>query len=205
MPPVISPHHSQEIYDVAVIGGGPAGMMAAGRAAERGLKVILLEKNKTLGKKLLITGGGRCNVTNAEFDTRTLLSKFKENDKFLFSAFSQWSVKESLDFFNSRERLSAGIHVTKIHVFFLNLFFKPRIIRACHCCRSRSRTDLQAPFGRRSIRLNFNPLSRKSFCRFVRNIVRDRLQGCLTIRQRALADVHNSRNFRHPVSNSSCS
>lgn len=102
MPPVISPHHSQEIYDVAVIGGGPAGMMAAGRAAERGLKVILLEKNKTLGKKLLITGGGRCNVTNAEFDTRTLLSKFKENDKFLFSAFSQWSVKESLDFFNSR-------------------------------------------------------------------------------------------------------
>lgn len=88
------------IWDVAVIGGGPSGMMAAGRAAELGAKVILLEKNKTLGKKLLITGGGRCNVTNAEFDTRTFLSKFKKNDQFLFSAFAQYGVKESLDFFH---------------------------------------------------------------------------------------------------------
>jgi predicted Rossmann fold flavoprotein len=92
---------SAEIYDVAVIGGGPAGMMGAGRAAERGLKVILVEKNESLGKKLLITGGGRCNVTNAEFDDRTLLAKFKDNDKFLFSAFSQHSVKETLEFFHS--------------------------------------------------------------------------------------------------------
>jgi predicted Rossmann fold flavoprotein len=93
---------SDVIYDVAVIGGGPAGMMAAGRAAERGLKVVLLEKNPGLGKKLLITGGGRCNVTNAEYDDRVLLSKFKEADKFLFSAFSQHSVKESLEFFHTR-------------------------------------------------------------------------------------------------------
>lgn len=90
------------IYDLAVIGGGPAGMMAAGRAAERGLKVILLEKNDTLGKKLLITGGGRCNVTNAEMDTRTLLAKFKDSDKYLFSTFAQHGVRESLDFFHSR-------------------------------------------------------------------------------------------------------
>jgi len=88
-------------YDVAVIGGGPAGMMAAGRAAERGLSVILLEKNDSLGKKLLITGGGRCNVTNAEFNNRTLLAKFKDSDKFLFSAFSQHSVAETLKFFHS--------------------------------------------------------------------------------------------------------
>lgn len=88
------------LWDVVVIGGGPAGMMAAGRAAELGAQVLLIEKNDTLGKKLLITGGGRCNVTNAEFNTRTLLSKFKENDKFLFSAFSQWSVQETLDFFH---------------------------------------------------------------------------------------------------------
>ncbi len=88
-------------YDLAVIGGGPAGMMAAGRAAERGLKVILLEKNSALGKKLLISGGGRCNVTNAEFDNRALLAKFKESGKFLFSAFAQHSVKESLDFFHA--------------------------------------------------------------------------------------------------------
>ncbi len=90
------------IWDVAVIGGGPAGMMAAGRAAELGKKVILIEKNKKLGEKLLITGGGRCNVTNAELDTRTLLAKFKDAEQFLFSAFSQWNVQETLDFFNTR-------------------------------------------------------------------------------------------------------
>ena len=91
-----------EHYEVAVIGGGPSGIMAAGRAAELGAKVILLEKNKTLGKKLLITGGGRCNVTNAEFDDRKLLERLKGDGKFLFSAFSQWSVKETLDFFHNR-------------------------------------------------------------------------------------------------------
>lgn len=96
-------NESNTIYDVAVIGGGPAGMMAAGRAAERGLKVILIEKNDSLGKKLLITGGGRCNITNAEFDERVFLSKFKENDKFLFSAFSKFNVQQSLDFFNTRK------------------------------------------------------------------------------------------------------
>ncbi len=87
-------------WDVIVVGGGPAGMMAAGTAAKRGAKVILLEKNDTLGKKLLITGGGRCNVMNSEFDNRKFLAKFKNDGKFLFSAFSQWSVKETLDFFH---------------------------------------------------------------------------------------------------------
>ena len=89
------------LWDVVVVGGGPSGMMAAGIAAEKGAAVVVLEKNETLGKKLLITGGGRCNVTNSEFDNRKLLEKFKENSKFLFSAFSQWSVKETLDFFHS--------------------------------------------------------------------------------------------------------
>jgi predicted Rossmann fold flavoprotein len=91
-----------EIWDVIVIGGGPAGMMSAIRASERGGRVLLIEKNDILGKKLLITGGGRCNVTNAELDNRKLLSKFKDSDKYLFSAFSKWSVKNTLDFFNSR-------------------------------------------------------------------------------------------------------
>src|SRR5438105_3379946 len=91
------------IWDVVVIGGGPSGMMAAGRAAERGLRVLLIEKNTTLGKKLLITGGGRCNVTNAEFDVRKFLSKFKKNDKFLFSAFSQLNVEQTLEFFHRRQ------------------------------------------------------------------------------------------------------
>ncbi len=93
---------SEELWDVAVIGGGPAGMMAAGRAAEMGARVILLEKNTGLGKKLLITGGGRCNVTNAEFDNRVLLAKFKESGKFLFSPFSEFAVQDTLDFFHTR-------------------------------------------------------------------------------------------------------
>ncbi len=93
---------SASTWDVVVIGGGAAGMMAAGRAAELGARVILLEKNESLGKKLLITGGGRCNVTNAELDTRKFLAKFTESGKFLHSPFSQWSVQESLDFFHSR-------------------------------------------------------------------------------------------------------
>ena len=94
------------MWDVAVVGGGPAGMMAAGRAAELGARVILLEKNDSLGKKLLITGGGRCNVTNAQFDVRTFLQKYNrkniQNDKFLFSAFSQFSVLDAMGFFHTR-------------------------------------------------------------------------------------------------------
>ncbi|MGK2849024.1 MAG: NAD(P)/FAD-dependent oxidoreductase [Minisyncoccota bacterium] len=89
-------------YDVIVIGGGPAGMMSAGRSAECGARVLLLEKNTTLGKKLLITGGGRSNITNAEFDQRILLATFKANAKFLFSSFSQFGVPEVLEFFHTR-------------------------------------------------------------------------------------------------------
>jgi len=94
---------NEHIWDVAVIGGGPAGMMAAGRAAELGARVILIEKNDSLGKKLLITGGGRCNLTNAEFNTRALLGKYKDAGKFLASPFSQWNVSETLGFFHTRK------------------------------------------------------------------------------------------------------
>lgn len=94
--------NGSNLWDVIVVGGGPAGMMAAGTAAEKGARVLLIERNDALGRKILMTGGGRCNVTNSEFDNRKLLEKFKENGKFLFSAFSQWSVKETLDFFHSR-------------------------------------------------------------------------------------------------------
>lgn len=93
---------TKERYDVAVIGGGPAGMFAAGRAAELGASVVLIEKNERLGEKLLITGGGRCNVTNDTQDNREFLAKLKGKGKFLFSAFAQHAVKDSLAFFNER-------------------------------------------------------------------------------------------------------
>ena len=76
-------------------------MMAAGRAAERGRRVLLLEKNPAPGKKLLITGGGRCNVTNNKPDARVMLAKYGDDGKFLFSAFAQFGVAEALSFFNT--------------------------------------------------------------------------------------------------------
>ncbi len=90
-------------YDVVVIGGGPAGMMAAIRAGELGASVVILEKNDDLGKKLLITGGGRCNVTNAIFDNRALAQKYGKKGKFLLSPLSQWNSRSTVDFFESRD------------------------------------------------------------------------------------------------------
>ena len=68
---------------ILVIGGGPAGMMAAISAAEKGAAVTLLEPNERLGKKLNITGKGRCNVTN-DADLQTLLANVPKNGKRLF-------------------------------------------------------------------------------------------------------------------------
>lgn len=86
-------------YDVIVIGGGASGMMAAGRAAERGRSVLLLEKNTRPGKKLDTTGGGRCNITNAEFDVHVLLKHYGAAEQFLYSPFSQFGVRSTFDFF----------------------------------------------------------------------------------------------------------
>jgi predicted Rossmann fold flavoprotein len=90
-----------KIWDVVVIGGGPAGMMAAGTAAERGKSVLILEKNPGLGKKLLITGGGRCNLTNHKPDLDVLISSYTDKPKPLYSLFFQFGVNHTLDFFNS--------------------------------------------------------------------------------------------------------
>ena len=88
-------------FDVIIIGGGASGLMAAGVAAARGQKVLLLEKNSSLGKKLRITGGGRCNITNAEKDLRALLSRYGEAEPFLHSAFAAYGVKETLEHFHN--------------------------------------------------------------------------------------------------------
>lgn len=88
-------------YDIAVIGGGPAGMMAAGRAGELGARVVLIEKNQDLGRKILSTGGGRCNFTNVKYDNRELAAQFGSGGKFLLSAFSHFSPKDVMEFFAS--------------------------------------------------------------------------------------------------------
>ena len=83
---------------VAVIGGGPAGMMAAITAAEGGASVTLLEPNERLGKKLNITGKGRCNVTN-DAPLEGLLANIPRNGKFLYSAFTRWGSRDTMAFF----------------------------------------------------------------------------------------------------------
>ena len=88
-------------YDIVVIGGGPAGMMAAGTAAERGASVALMEKNQRNGKKLLITGKGRCNVTN-DCTRDVFFANIPVNPKFLFSAYARFSNRDVMDFFEAR-------------------------------------------------------------------------------------------------------
>ena len=83
---------------VIVIGGGPAGMFAAIAAAENGHQVLLLEKNEKLGKKLFITGKGRCNITNSS-DMEVLFQSVVTNRKFLYSAFYAYDNQMVIDFF----------------------------------------------------------------------------------------------------------
>lgn len=86
----------ENIFDVIIIGAGPAGMIAAGKAGSLGKKVLLLEKNPNIGKKLLITGGGRCNVTNTSTD---LVKIYKESGRLLQSTFNIFGVQDTLELF----------------------------------------------------------------------------------------------------------
>jgi predicted Rossmann fold flavoprotein len=90
------------IWDVIIIGGGASGMMAAGVAGRRGKSVLVVDKNKSLGEKLKITGGGRCNITNAEDDTRVLLSHYGAAQEYLFTPFSRFGVKDTFAYFEKR-------------------------------------------------------------------------------------------------------
>jgi len=87
-------------YDLIVVGGGASGMMAAGRAGERGLRVLLIEKNRQFGEKLLITGNGRCNILNAIEDKHILLEKYGNSKQFLYSVFDQFGENDAFNFFN---------------------------------------------------------------------------------------------------------
>jgi predicted Rossmann fold flavoprotein len=93
---------SGQEYDLIVVGGGASGMMAASVAAENGMRVLVLEKNKRVGEKLRITGGGRCNILNAEEDTRVLLKKYGKAEQALYSLFTQFDVQATSQYFMSR-------------------------------------------------------------------------------------------------------
>lgn len=88
------------MYDGIIIGGGPAGMLASIYAAQRGQKVLLLERNDRLGKKLLITGKGRCNVTNA-CSAQEVLLNVPRNGRFLYSAMENYPPASIMDFLES--------------------------------------------------------------------------------------------------------
>jgi predicted Rossmann fold flavoprotein len=91
-----------KIWDVIVIGGGASGMMASAVASSSGKSVLLIDKNKNLGEKLKITGGGRCNITNNEPDIHKFLKIYGEGAPYLYSPFSIFGVKDTFSYFESR-------------------------------------------------------------------------------------------------------
>jgi len=90
-----------DIFDITIIGGGPAGMMAAIVASESDKKICLFEKNKFLGQKLLLTGKGRCNFTTAK-NIREIVTAFGKKGGFLYGALNRFSNQDLIDFFQKR-------------------------------------------------------------------------------------------------------
>src|SRR6266513_5978 len=84
------------VWDVVVIGAGAAGLLAAIRAAERGRRTLLLEKNRKAGVKILMSGGTRCNITHAT-DNRGIVEAFGRPGRFLHSALAALSVDETIE------------------------------------------------------------------------------------------------------------
>ena len=89
------------MYQTIIIGGGPSGLMAAVAASENSSKVLLIEKKKGLGRKLKISGGGRCNVTN-RLPYEEIIKNIPGNGKFLYSPFSKFDNESIIEFFESR-------------------------------------------------------------------------------------------------------
>lgn len=95
-------NNEKTIFDAAIMGGGPAGMMAGIRAGEAGKRVVLIEKNRSLGRKLLLTGKGRCNLTHAEFNVREFTKEYGREGDFLLYPLSVFGAKEVIEFFEKR-------------------------------------------------------------------------------------------------------
>ncbi|MFA5009402.1 MAG: NAD(P)/FAD-dependent oxidoreductase [Candidatus Paceibacterota bacterium] len=91
-----------DTFQTIVIGAGPAGMMAAIQASLSGKRVALLEKNSSLGKKLLMTGDGRCNLSHNFLNNRELASQYGKAGDFLISPLTRFGVKETIDFFEQQ-------------------------------------------------------------------------------------------------------
>lgn len=89
----------EKTYDTIIIGGGAAGLIAAIECKRLGQDVLVIERNPRPGKKIAITGKGRCNLTTLNHDLKDLISKYQRNGKFLYGAFSRFSIQDTIDFF----------------------------------------------------------------------------------------------------------
>ena len=89
-----------DTWDIVIVGGGPAGLTAGARAAQRGKRTLLLEKNRRPGVKILLSGGTRCNFTHAA-DARGIVEAFGPSGRFLHSALAAFGPQDVVDFFQS--------------------------------------------------------------------------------------------------------
>ncbi len=93
--------HMNKQYDLIIIGAGPTGLIAGVIAKQRNLNFLIIDSNNKVGRKLAITGKGRCNITNYNTDLNDLIDQYFGNRKFLFHAFSEFSITDTIDFFNN--------------------------------------------------------------------------------------------------------